>query len=84
MNNLEPSYLRYIYDGLDKGELHPDNAAGLPLGLTGLYEAAWEKKDQKNALISLNKALEMGYKDSIFFTSKKELEPFHSKILKFF
>ena len=43
MNNLEPSYLRYIYDGLDKGELHPDNAAALPVGLTGLYEAAFEE-----------------------------------------
>lgn len=44
----------------------------------------FRKKDQKNALISLNRAIEMGYKDSTFFTSKKELEPFHSKILKCF
>ena len=43
MPHLEPSYLRYIYDGLEKGELHPDNAAALPEGLTGLYEAAFEE-----------------------------------------
>jgi len=43
MNNLEPSYLRYIYDGLEKGDLHPVNAAALPEGLIGLYEAAFEE-----------------------------------------
>ena len=43
MSHLEPSYLRYIYDGLEKGDLHPDNAAALPEGLTGLYEAAFEE-----------------------------------------
>ena len=43
MPHLEPSYLRYIFDGLEKGELHPDNAAALPEGLTGLYEAAFEE-----------------------------------------
>ena len=41
MPQLEPSYLRYIYDGLEKGDLHPDNAAALPEGLIGLYEAAF-------------------------------------------
>ena len=43
MSHLEPSYLRYIYDGLEKGDLHPDNAAALPEGLIGLYEAASEE-----------------------------------------
>ena len=43
MSHLEPSYLRYIYDGLEKGELHPDNATALPEGLIGLYEAAFEE-----------------------------------------
>ena len=43
MPHLEPSYLRYIFDGLEKGDLHPDNAAALPEGLTGLYEAAFEE-----------------------------------------
>ena len=42
MSHLEPSYLRYIYDGLQKGDLHPDNTAALPQGLIGLYEAAFE------------------------------------------
>ena len=40
MSHLEPSYLRYIFDGLEKGDLHPDNAAALPEGLTALDEAA--------------------------------------------
>ncbi len=43
MSNLEPSYLRYIYDGLEKGDLHPDNAASLPEGLIGLYEEAFDE-----------------------------------------
>jgi hypothetical protein len=43
MPHLEPSYLRYIYDGLEKGDLHPDNSASLPEGLIGLYEAAFEE-----------------------------------------
>ena len=43
MPHLEPSYLRYIFDGLEKGDLHPDNAAALPEGLTGLYESAFEE-----------------------------------------
>jgi hypothetical protein len=43
MSHLEPSYLRYIYDGLEKGNLHPDNTAALPEGLTGLYEDAFEE-----------------------------------------
>jgi hypothetical protein len=30
---LEPTYLRYIYDGLLKGSIHPENAAELPDGL---------------------------------------------------
>jgi hypothetical protein len=43
MYNLDPSYLRYIYDGLDKGALHPDNEAALPEGLIGLYEDAFSE-----------------------------------------
>ena len=43
MPHLEPSYLRYIYDGLEKGDLHPDNAAALPEGMIGLYEAEFEE-----------------------------------------
>ena len=43
MPHHEPSYLRYIFDGLEKGDLHPDNSAALPEGLIGLYEAAFEE-----------------------------------------
>jgi hypothetical protein len=32
-NQLEPAYLRYIYDGLVKGSIHPENAAELPEGV---------------------------------------------------
>ena len=55
MSHLEPSYLRYIYDGLEKGELHPDNATGLPEGLTGLYETAFsESKPARERQTLLN------------------------------
>ena len=33
MSHLEPTYLRYIYDGLVKGSIHQENAAELPEGL---------------------------------------------------
>lgn len=41
--HLEPTYLRYIYDGLIKGSIHPENAAELPDGLIGLYEEAFNE-----------------------------------------
>jgi hypothetical protein len=44
MPHLEPTYLRYIYDGLIKGSIHPENAAELPEGLIGLYEEAFDEK----------------------------------------
>jgi len=44
MPHLEPSYLRYIYDGLVKGSIHPENAAELPEGLIGLYEEAFDER----------------------------------------
>jgi hypothetical protein len=44
MLHLEPTYLRYIYDGLIKGSIHPENAAELPEGLIGLYEEAFDEK----------------------------------------
>ena len=40
---IEPTYLRYICDGLAKGAIHPDNASALPDGLIGLYEEAFEE-----------------------------------------
>jgi len=44
MTHLEPTYLRYIYDGLIKGSIHPENAAELPEGLIGLYEEAFDER----------------------------------------
>ena len=44
MQELEPSYLRYIFDGLVKGSIHPENAAELPDGLIGLYEEAFDER----------------------------------------
>jgi len=44
MPHLEPTYLRYIYDGLLKGSIHPENAAELPDGLIGLYEEAFDER----------------------------------------
>jgi hypothetical protein len=44
MSHLEPTYLRYIYDGLIKGSIHPENSADLPDGLIGLYEEAFDER----------------------------------------
>ena len=41
INQIEPTYLRYIRDGLKKEAIHPDNA--LPDGLIGLYEDAFSE-----------------------------------------
>ena len=38
MPKLEPTYLRYVYDGLNKGSLNAENASALPQGFIGLYE----------------------------------------------
>ena len=43
MQNLDPTYLRYIYDNLIKGSVHPENDSELPDGLIGLYEEAFEE-----------------------------------------
>ena len=54
MPHLEPTYLRYIYDGLVKGSIHPENAAELPEGLIGLYEEAF---DERTSVIERQKLL---------------------------
>ena len=46
MRNLEPTYLRYVYDGLNKGSLNSENSAALPLGFIGLYEQEFTQKTQ--------------------------------------
>ncbi len=38
INKLEPTYLRYVYDGLNKGLLNASNASALPQGFIGLFE----------------------------------------------
>ena len=38
MNKLEPTYLRYVYDGLDKGSISSNNPTSLPIGFIGLFE----------------------------------------------
>ena len=43
MQNLDPTYLRYIYDNLIKGSVHRENSSELPEGLIGLYEEAFEE-----------------------------------------
>jgi hypothetical protein len=55
MPHLEPTYLRYIYDGLVKGSIHPENAAELPDGLIGLYEEAF---DERTSVVERQKLLQ--------------------------
>jgi len=64
---LEPTYLRYIYDGLVKGSIHPENAAELPEGLIGLYE---ESFDESQAVQVRQKILE---RFAIWALLKKEV-----------
>ena len=49
MKKLEPTYLRYVYDGLSKGSLNAENASDLPYGFIDLFEKEF------SANISLNK-----------------------------
>ena len=53
--HLEPTYLRYIYDGLIKGSIHPENAAELPDGLIGMYEEAF---DERTSVVERQKLLQ--------------------------
>ena len=48
MPKLEPTYLRYVYDGLKKGSLNAENAAALPQGFIGLYEQEFTQKTPAN------------------------------------
>lgn len=41
-NKIDPTYLRYIYDGLYDKSIHPNNASSLPDGFVGLYDAAFD------------------------------------------
>lgn len=44
MPHLEPTYLRYVFDGLNKGTLNAENAAALPRGFIGIYEQKFAQK----------------------------------------
>jgi len=67
MPQLEPTYLRYIYDGLLKGSIHPENAAELPEGLIGLYEEAF---DERTSVVERQKLLQ---RFAIWALLKKEV-----------
>jgi hypothetical protein len=40
MNMIDPTYLRYIYDGLNSGKINKENVSALPSSLVGIYEEA--------------------------------------------
>lgn len=44
MPKLEPTYLRYVYDGLNKGSLNAEHASASPQGFIGLYEQEFTQK----------------------------------------
>jgi len=48
MQQLEPTYLRYVYDGLSKGSINSSNAAGLPFGFIGLFEDEFQANIPSN------------------------------------
>jgi hypothetical protein len=67
MPHLEPTYLRYIYDGLIKGSIHPENAAELPDGLIGMYDEAF---DERTSVVERQKLLQ---RFAIWALLKKEV-----------
>jgi hypothetical protein len=67
MPHLEPTYLRYIYDGLIKGSIHTENAAELPDGLIGMYEEAF---DERTSVVERQKLLQ---RFAIWALLKKEV-----------
>lgn len=38
MQKIEPTYLRYVHDGLSKGKISSNNPTSLPIGFIGLFE----------------------------------------------
>ena len=53
--NFEPTYLRYVYDGLQKGSFNAGNLANLPNEFIEFYEEKFEHS------ISVNECDENGY-----------------------
>jgi hypothetical protein len=41
MSFIDPTYLRYVYDGLQTGAISSENPSVLPVGLVGVYEEAF-------------------------------------------
>ena len=94
MQKLEPTYLRYIYDGLEKGSIHPDNAAELPQGLIGLYEEAFDENtsvlDRQKLLkcfaiwALLKKDVSTSFVAEILEDSQEDIQDFISKYSAWF
>lgn len=55
MKVLDPTYLRYVYDGLQTRTLSSENPSGLPNGLVGVYEEAFANS---KSVIQRSKILE--------------------------
>ena len=45
---IEPTYLRYVYDGLNKGLFNAENEASLPNGFIDLYDQEFNQKIPTN------------------------------------
>ena len=48
MVNIEPTYLRYVYDNIKKGILNAENAAALPKGFIEIYDSEFSEKTPVN------------------------------------
>ena len=66
-NKIDPSYLRYIHDGLNNSSIHPDNASSLPDGLTGLYDSSFLGQ------LNVNDSQKLLTRFAYFFLLKKEV-----------
>jgi hypothetical protein len=73
-NRIEPTYLRYIYDGLINNTIHLDNTSSLPNGFIGLYDEVFDNSlsvldKQKNIRIFSIWAL-LKKEVTVFFVAK--------------
>jgi hypothetical protein len=76
MEQLDPGYLRHVYDGLVSGQIHPENPSDLPEGLIGIYEEVF---DERTSVIERQKLLQ---RFAIWALLKKEVSAaFVAKIL---
>ena len=70
MPNLEPTYLRFVYDSLNKGLLNAENAAALPRGFIGLYEQEFNQKTPVDKRKKVLNQLQKNLKNKILFSCK--------------